>query len=300
MATQFPMLGGFNEQQRKDFYSSPGFNPSSLNSALQSTGLSAGAALADYNNLMGTNMSPTQGASWLTGMSTPQMAQWTNANAGNPSAIASNANYFGMGSGDIADLYNQHYGTNVTPGQAQGMMSGGGNTFTIPTNLFPYSQSSSSGGGSNSSYSGMDWSKSPVSFEQLQAQAAALPQMAKDLGTQSYNRYSKMMRDALGDKQNFAGVFNDMGARNMGGSSVASDAYGNAMMGITQDIGDRAYESDVKASLAQMTVPQMLAAIAGLGQVSQGQGSTSSSSQSTTADPLAPYKTIADMIMSGY
>jgi hypothetical protein len=109
-----------------------------------------------------------------------------------------------------------------------------------------------------------------------------------------------MLRDALGDKENFAGVFNNMGSRNMSGSSVASDAIGNTMMGITQDIGDRAYESDIKASLAQMTVPQMLAAIAGLGQVSQGHGSTSSISQSTTADPLAPYKTIADMIMNGY
>jgi len=115
-------LGGFTEQQRKDFYSSPDFNPANMNSALQSTGISGAAGLADYNSIMGTNYTPTQGASWLTGMDTDQMAQWMN---NNPSQIGNQASYYGLDANDTSRIYNSRYGTNVTPGQAQGIMSGG-------------------------------------------------------------------------------------------------------------------------------------------------------------------------------
>jgi hypothetical protein len=234
-------------------------------------------------------------------MSQPQMGQWIGQNLGNPGGISSAANTYGLGGQDVASLYNQYYGTNYTGDQANSYLAGPqANTFNIPTNLFPYSQSSSSGSGSSSASSGIDWSKSPVSFAEMQAQAAALPQLAQDVGTTSYNRYAKMLRDALGDKANFAGVFNNMGSRNMSGSSVASDAYGNAMMGITKDIGDKAYASDVQALMARMSVPQVMAQIAGLGHVSQSQGSSGSSGSSYQANPLAPYELIANMINSGY
>jgi hypothetical protein len=248
--------------------------------------------LGDYNNLMGTNLNPVQGASWLTGMNEGQMGQWLGS--ASPQSMAGNANYFGAGSGDMSSLYNNYYGTNVTPEAIQGYMAGGGGgagTTWTPKGV-PYSTSSSGG----NSFSGMDWSKSPVSFQYVQDQANMLPQLAQNVGDSSYQRYSQMMKDALGDKGSFANVLNEMGGRNMMGSTVQSDALGNAALGITRDIGDKAYASDIQANLARMNIPQILAQIAGLGQVSQG--STSGSSYS--ADPSRPEQIIAGLISSGW
>lgn len=296
-------FAGYTPEQRKSFYASPDFynNPQAINSYLGQQGLTGGALLNDYNTVMGTNYTPGQAASWLTGTTPTQQAQWMST--AKPSQIMEQANYYGMGSNDLSSLYNSYYGTNVTPQQVSQYLLGTPTpTFNIPTNLFPYSQSSSSGGGTSSSFSGMNW-QDPLAasiLPNLQQQAAALPQMAEDVGTTSYNRYAKMLRDALGDKENFAGVFNSMAGRNMSGSSVASDALSNAMLGITQDIGNKAYESDVQALLAKMNVPQILAEIAQLGQISESQGSTYSSGSGSSANPLAPYQTIASMIESGY
>jgi hypothetical protein len=292
MATQFPNLGGFTEQQRKDFYSSPGFNPSAANSALQSTGLSASTMLGDYNNLMGTNLNPVQGASWLTGMNEGQLGQWIGSSS--PSQLAQNANYFGAGTGDISSLYNNYYGTNVTPEAIQSYMAGGGGsagTTWTPTGV-PYSSSSSGG----NSFSGMDWSKSPVSFQYIQDQAAQLPQLAQNVGDSSYQRYAQMMREAMGNKSNFANVLNQMGGRNVMGSTMQSDALAKQAQGLAQGIGDKAYESDIQAQLAKMNIPQILAQIAGLGQVSQ----STSSGSSYSADPSRPEQIIAGLIASGW
>jgi len=291
MATQFPNLGGFNEQQRKDFYSSPGFNPAAMNSALQSTGVTGAAGVADYNNLMGTSVTPFQGASWLTGMNKGDMAQWMNT--ASPGSLSSNAAYYGVGPNKIAKTFGDYYGINVSPDQVQSYMSGGqGNDTTWTPKGVPYSTSSSGG----NSFSGMDWSKSPVSFQYVQDQANMLPQLAQNVGDSSYQRYSQMMKDALGDKGSFANVLNEMGGRNMMGSTVQSDALGNAALGITRDIGDKAYASDIQANLARMNIPQILAQIAGLGQVSQ----SSSSGSSYSADPSRPEQIIAGLISSGW
>ena len=291
MATQFPNLGGFSEQQRKDFYSSPGFNPSAMNSALQSTGLTAGAGIDDYNQLIGANVQPLQGASWLTGMNNADMAKWMNTASG--SQLASNASYYGTGANDLSKTYNDYYGVNVSPDQVQNYMTGGqgaGTTWT-PTGV-PYSQSS--GGGT--SFSGMDWSKSPVSFDYIKQQAAGLPQAAQNVGDATYQKYAQMMQEALGNSSNFAGVMGDLGARNMLGGTVQSDALAKSANSMAQNIGQQAYESQLQAELAKMNIPQVLAQIAGLGQVSTG--STSSSSYSS--DPSRPEQIIASLIQSGW
>lgn len=291
MATQFPNLGGFTEDQRKAFYSSPNFTPQNVNAGLQSTGLSAGTVLNDYNQLMGSNLSPIQGASWLTGMNEGQMGQWLGQNAGNPSAISQQASYYGMGNQDLSSLVNNYYGTNVTPDQVQSYMAGQQGTTWTPKGV-PYSQSS---GGGNS-FSGMDWSKSPVSFDYLQQQAAGLPQAAQNVGDATYQKYAQMMQEALGNKSNFAGVMGDLGARNMLGGTVQSDALAKSANSMAQNIGQQAYESQLQAELAKMNIPQVLAQIAGLGHITQ----QSSSNSSYQSDPGAPERIIESLIQSGW
>ena len=271
-----PNLGNTTQKQREGYYQAGDF--SALPQILNSTGLSLGAVTNDFNTVMGANVNPVEAAMAVYGFTPQQVAGLLTSD---PSQAAAVANQLGINATDLSSWYNNYAGTNVTPDQASAFLSKSPST---TTNLFdqilnakgPSSQSSSSGGGS--SFSGMDWSKSPVSFSQLQTLAGNLPGLAAQFGDTLQNRYMSLMKEAMGDKGNFAGVLNEMGGRNIMGSTMQSDALSKTASNIATDIGDKAYQSTIAGLNAQMDVPKTLASIANLGQVSSSQNSSSSSS----------------------
>lgn len=287
-------LGGMDSATRKGYYQAGDF--SQLPALMNEKGLNLGQVVTDYNAQMGTNINPVDAAIKIYGFSPQQVAQVVTS--GNQQLIADTANKLGIDATSLTNWSNNYFGTSHTPEGTTAYLTQGPSTTSNLMDLGlnatgPSSHSSSGGGGS--SFSGMDWSKSPVSFEQLQQLAADLPNLANQYSATSYNRYAKMLRDALGDKGNFAGVFNSLSGRNMSGSSVASDAIGNAMMGITKDIGDKAYASDIAGLNAQMQVPKTLADIANLGQITQQSNSNWSS---TIQDPgtLQNYEVLVGLL----
>lgn len=288
-------LAGIGKDTRTNYYQAGDF--SNLPNLMSNTGLNLGTVTADYNTQMETNVNPVDAAMKVYGFTPQQVYQYLTA-PGNQGNIAAVANQLGIDATALTNWVNNYAGTTFTPEQGQSYLTQGPTTTSNLMDLIAGAKgpsSSSSGGGGSSSFSGMDWSKSPVSFNQLQGLAANLPNLASEYNKTLYNRYSKLMQDTLGDKGTYAGVLNEMGGRNMLGSSVAGDALNNVALGVARDIGDKAYASDIAGLNAQMTVPKTLADIAQLGQISTGQSSNFSSSV-TNPGTLANLQTLVEML----
>jgi hypothetical protein len=271
-------LGNVSSDKRKAYYQAGDF--SALPGILSANpGLTLGAVTADYNSMMGTNVNPVDAAMEIYGFTPQQIGAVLTS--GNAQLIAQTASALGIDATSLTNWYNNYSGSTIKPDQTTAYLTQGP---TTTTNLMesitgakgPSSQSSSGGGGS--SFSGMDWSKSPVSFGQLQTLAADLPDLAKRARSETYNRYAKLMRDTLGDKGTYANVLNQMGNRNLMGSSVMNDSLNNVALDVAKDIGDKAYTSDIAATNMEMGIPSTLAGIANLGQVSTSNNSNWSQS----------------------
>lgn len=177
----------------------------------------------------------------------------------------------------------------------------------IPTNLFPFSTQTSSGGSSYRNQSGINW-KSPF-MKQLMPELTKGVQGLQGALTKSgqmggvlNDMYSNLMRRGMGANA-FQGTLNSLSGRGMLGSSIASDSLASAGKGIAQMIADKAYESranQLQSEIStQLSIPQILAQLAGLGQESTGSGSSSQSSSSYSANPLAAYELKARYDLAG-
>jgi len=167
--------------------------------------------------------------------------------------------------------------------------------YNVPTDLFPSTNQSSQSSGSSNSRSGINF-QSPVT-------AAIMPDLIRSgqnlqgnvdaMGGRLQDLYANQMRRAF-DPNNFQGLLNRLSNRGVMDSSIAENTLAQAGSMASKAIADKAFESNLAQSQAQLQVPNILAGIAGLGQESVSEGTQAASSQSSTQDPLAPYQLMAD------
>ncbi|MDQ6963945.1 MAG: hypothetical protein Q9M13_03385 [Mariprofundales bacterium] len=210
-------------------------------------------------------------------------------------------------------------------------------SFDIPTDMFSTSQSTSTS--TSQSKQGIDWS-GPVASglvgpiaQQVGLLSSLYPEAQATIGglisdtTQSMKgmassyadqlnkaaRYA--MRQALQDPGMLQGLLNSLAARNVLGSSVASDALASATRSALQEASTKAYQAAAQGMEKQLDVDKYLS---GLGLEAQGlladiakvapaamsalaaldTVNTSTSQQAATSltqDPLEPYKLMVQM-----
>jgi hypothetical protein len=171
-----------------------------------------------------------------------------------------------------------------------GNSTGASANFHVPASAFPFSASTSSSRSNQSSSSGLNWD-SPFMrdlYPSLMNSATSLQGNVDRMGDTLQGQYSNLMRQGMGPNA-FQGTLNSLSGRNMLNSKVASDTMGAAAHGVAQDIGNRQFDANLAQQQAQMQVPQILGNLASLGQESHSHGSSSGSSNSYQANPLAPY-----------
>ena len=154
--------------------------------------------------------------------------------------------------------------------------------FDVPTDVFPFSF--------NTSTSGMNWG-GPVASSLLDLitnTAQQIPGIAESLPGMIQDTYGQIMQNALGPDA-FQGVLNNLAAKGMIDSSVASDAMSQTAQKIMQDIGGKAFQSSIEGAEAQLNVPSLLSQIAGLDQQNQSMG--------LSASPLDPYQIMSSILM---
>lgn len=190
---------------------------------------------------------------------------------------------------EITQDFNALFGTNYSLDQASqftGVDAPFNPTWDVPLNKFPQSSSSQS----SRSFSGIDWGR-PVAkglLDQILSSAQALPGQAKALPRRLNDYFRMLMQEALGPGA-FQGTLNNLAARNMIDSSVASDALSEAAIPIMRDVGQRGFQAVLEGLKSEMQVPGMLGQIASLDQISEAFSGGSSSS----SNPLAPYEIMA-------
>jgi hypothetical protein len=159
-------------------------------------------------------------------------------------------------------------GTYTPPGGGEG-----GEGFDIPTDLFPRSES------------GINWD-SPVAqalLDQLIESGQNLPGLASSIGETLQNQYSNLMNQALGPEA-FQGTMNELAAKGMLDSTVASNAMASTAKGIAQMVSDKMFDSMLAQQQQEMQVPGMLADLIGLAQ------------ESINENPLAPYELLSQFM----
>lgn len=127
---------------------------------------------------------------------------------------------------------------------------------------------------------GIDWESSPV-LKNIQTQLgnyiAELPSTLSNMGETLQGQYTNLMNRIA--PRAFQETLNQLGARNVLDSSVASDALAKGYASMAQPIGEKAYQSNLAQIMAQLNMPFQIGQLArNIGQVSQ--------------DPLATYRTM--------
>ena len=173
-------------------------------------------------------------------------------------------------------------------------------TFNIQNDpsMWMRSTSGSTGGGSSSSQSGINWND-PASagiLRNLLGAANKVPGVADSLSGTLQAQYESLMRDAM-QPQNFQGVLNNLNSKGMLNSTVAGTAMGRHASDMKKAIGDKMWDSQLAGSAAQMQVPSILAEIARLGQQSTGSGSQYSSGSGYSQDPYEADRILRDLIL---
>lgn len=236
----------------------------------------------------------------------------------------------------IADLFNQTYGMTTMQDMfgAPTTQETNTNIFDVPLSLFPYTTSTSgsqTSGSSSSSgqatskeissakgaaQSGINWG---TPFMQMLAPklTASVEQLAPTISNMKdtlQSQYANLMKQALGPEA-FQGTLNNLASRNVLRGTIAENALSNTAKNIIRDIANKGYESMLAQQSAQLALPNILGTLAGLGKesasitesnalkdaisksLSASRNMGTSTGVTQTADPLAPYKLIADLLM---
>lgn len=241
------------------------------------------------NNRMGVSNTPAAAAAPAAVPTAP-----ANAAAATPAAATTTG---GGGMNDsIGNILNRRMGGGGTTPGSTGADPG---LFSQLQYANPYSQSSSSGGGSNQSQSGVDWNDPMLqeAKDMILGYFKNLPGMADEYGRKVYNQYNRQMQDAMG--KGLQGTLNEMASKGMIGSSDMNSIMKNTQADIMQNIGEKAYQASSDAELLKFQVPSLLQNLAQMFQKSTSSGSTSSSSSSYQEDPIAKYQVLSNLINSG-
>ena len=83
-----------------------------------------------------------------------------------------------------------------------------------------------------------------------------------------------------------------MGSRNMIDSSFTKDMMSQVLTDLIRDVTDKSYQTQMEIAGQKMGIPERLANIAQLGQVSTSQG------QSQQTNKLAPYDLMTQIILN--
>lgn len=289
------ILARLSPDQRRTLYKEQ-LNPQSYNQLINA-GVPNELLVQDINALFGTNFNPLHGGLFSQGLTTEEFASSLASGQIGPNQLEQQASLWGFEAGDVADVYNFHHDQNISPlqvSQYSGLPhSNAVGAFDVPTDAYPSSTSSSRS--SSSSFSGIDWSR-PIAAglqEQILSQAQQLPEMAEALPGRLDAYFRNLMQDALG-RGAFTGTLNTLAERGVLDSTVAGDALSKTASHAMQEIGEKAFQSELAGLRTQMEVPEMLAAIADLDRISQS--SSSGSSHSSSSNPLAPYQVMAQML----
>jgi len=213
---------------------------------------------------------------------------------------------------DLTDMVNYYYPDGgatleaITKYTGIDNPAGGGGIFgsgyDVPLNLSPIrGQTASSSSTQSSGHSGINWDNPFVKeiMPGLTASTMGLQDIADNLGGIVQSKYSNLMREGLGPDA-FQGTLNQMGQRNMLNSSVTGDALSKAAAEIMKEIGNKGYDSMLATEAARMEVPKIQAGIvSSLGQETDQQSSSGSSSSSITQDPYEPYRIGAQILLAG-
>lgn len=170
-------------------------------------------------------------------------------------------------------------------------------TTTIPMNLFPFSQSQNRSSSSSSSRSGINWDQEIAAgmLPHLLETGGNLPGVVDRMGQTLQDQYNNTMRRAL-QPDAFQGTLNQLANRGVLDSNIASDALASATKGISKNIADQGFNSQLAQQQAQMQVPSILANLAALAQETKSSGGSSSSGSSYQANPLAPYQLASGIV----
>lgn len=208
------------------------------------------------------------------------------------------------------------------------------NSFDLPTNIYPYSQSDSTSQSTNqaqnygintsnqaSQQSSQNYSGLPQQYQTSLLNAIipsltdAVKNMPQNIDTytgQALSGYQNQMNTAL--KQNIPQILNALATRGTLNSTEGQRVLGNIMQGAAIDAGDKGYQTAMQAALLKANMPQILSQIAQLGQSSYGssrgssggsstgvtvgrsQGQSTADSSSYQEDPTVMYRTIADLL----
>lgn len=216
-------------------------------------------------------------------------------NKSTPLSTVYNSNPF------IAQAWDDAYGTDVT-----GYLKPQSN-FTIPNNIFPTSVSSgttgSTGKSNSASRSGINWGSDLASglLPNLIASGQNAQSVADNMGATLQDQYANTMRQAM-NPQNFQGTLNHLANTGMINSSTGENALANAGRGIAGDIAGQQFKSKTAQQQAQMQVPSILANLAALANETSSSSSATNKSSGTNrsyqADPLAPYRLNANIMLN--
>ena len=191
--------------------------------------------------------------------------------------------------------------SNVSGGGGGG--GGGGGADIFQSDLYPKSESNSTSTSTSTSAS-----RSGLEDKYIdQIMGATVPELTKSISglSDAPNQYAQNAIEkgnASGKEAlKFAGqnVLESMANRNMINSSVAGDAMGNAIGGVAKNTQNLGYQAGMDEANMKMSVPQILASLASLGNVSQASGvsSSTSDSNSLSEQPNVPYQNAMNFIL---
>ena len=188
--------------------------------------------------------------------------------------------------------------------------SGGGYTFNLPTDIFPYSESQSTGSSSQAgSSSSNSYSGLPSQYRD-QLLAALMPQLNSSVQNmegnidqytnQALGSYQQSMQNAL--KHNIPAMIQELAKRGIINSTVGGDALGTVGSNAAIDASTKGYETSMQAALLKSQMPTILSQIAQLGQsqtanaASESSGGSTNQSSSYQEDPTVMYREMSDLI----
>jgi len=167
-------------------------------------------------------------------------------------------------------------------------------------NRYQTSGSRSTSTGGNQSFSGLAGDYGEKFLDKL------MPQLQDEIGDYKSNinnwatgakaGINKMATDNI--RPAMGNMLEMLASRNMINSSMLPDTMKKMAAGTVEGVGNQMFNIDNSAAQQQMALLPLLGQLAELGKESRGQSVQKSESRSQTADPLEPYRLMADMYKS--
>jgi len=194
-------------------------------------------------------------------------------------------------------------GTGVDTGTGTGTGTGVTNTtdqgfFNIPSDIFPFTRSSSSDTRQSTSYGGLpeDQRNQLLSaiLPQLISQINNMPGNIDDYTQNALNQYRQLaLKDLPGE---LTSTLNNLVSRNMLNSSVAGEAISDVTGEVMSRYTPMAYNAAMTGAGMKAAMPGILGQLANLGRYDTTQSTGSGTQQSYQENRLAPYQLLVNLL----